>query len=665
VKGVVPSLVKLKSGPGDPEHSQLEALLSVQTKDQRAKLLTEWEAQLDAWHAERKRMQTASYRVLADFSDPNEMWMQDGYSFGSRPRRPGELIIGKVGEPIRLAEHFAAANDNFWDSLSLDKSNDADASNLHPQKRSGRMLRTRKVEFTSGRLFYLLDGSTNAYAGVDSHLMLKGPLHPHLVREIKGDNNWQEHNVAVSEGARVYVQVGAIPGKRLAIRKIIQSDRVPKVVERPNQFLLSILRDATDDSESLHTRVRDLLAEIVMLWNRDAWPASPVTQDMANLVNQMLQPESRFPISDDIQGQLKQVVAAYHEKREELKKQLHSRSATAVALMDGNGINENRLHRGSHEQPREIAIRRLPTAFGFEEIEVAGSGRLQLAQQIASDQNPLTARVLVNRLWHHLFGRGIVATVDNFGWLGERPTHPELLNHLAWRFMHEHEWSIKKMLRELVLSQTFAQSSQSTNESFEASDPQNRWLHRMPVRRMEAEAIRDSALAISGRLDRTIYGKPVPVHLTEFVIGRGRPGESGPLDGKGRRTIYSKLRRNFLPTLLTTFDFPTPFSTVGRRNVTNVPAQSLALMNDPLIYQQSDVWAARIIDELGNKSNDARIRQMYLEAFCRTPTDAETSSASDALEQFANLYDCSPDDQRVWRDLCHAMFSMNEFIYLR
>src|SRR5207253_3110480 len=158
---------------------------------------------------------------------------------------------------------------------------------------------------------------------------------------------------------------------------------------------------------------------------------------------------------------------------------------------------------------------------GGEGVPPRGSGRPELARQMtAPARNPFLARVMVNRVWHHLFGRGLVGPVDNFGVLGEAPTHPELLDYLAARFVRE-GWSIKKLIRELVLSSAYRMSSHPGGKA-EQIDPQNLLLHRMRVRRLEGEAIRDSILAISGRLDERLYGKSVPVHLTPFQDGRGR-----------------------------------------------------------------------------------------------------------------------------------------------
>jgi len=157
----------------------------------------------------------------------------------------------------------------------------------------------------------------------------------------------------------------------------------------------------------------------------------------------------------------------------------------------------------------------------------------------------------------------------------------------------------------------------------------------------------------------------VPVHLTEFVIGRGRPSKSGPLDGAGRRSIYTSVRRNFLPTLMLTFDTPIPFSTVGRRNVTNVPGQSLALTNDRFIFEQAGVWARRVIESTPGAAAEDRLRSLIASAFGRPAADAELAAFVDMRSELAQLYGVDDDDVRVWIDLCHTLLGANEFIWIR
>jgi hypothetical protein len=291
--------------------------------------------------------------------------------------------------------------------------------------------------------------------------------------------------------------------------------------------------------------------------------------------------------------------------------------------------------------------------------------RLWLAERIASDSNPLTRRVIVNRLWHHLMGRGIVPSVDNFGVLGQKPTHPQLLDYLADEFSLG-GWSIKKMIRRIVLSQTYRMSSE-LNPDAKVIDPDNSLMHRARVRRLQGEAIRDSILQIAGGLNLKMYGPPVPIHLTEFMQGRGRPGNSGPLDGDGRRSIYTEVRRNFLSPMMLAFDTPTPFNTMGRRTQSNVPAQALILMNDPLVIQQAQRWASQLIQQ-DNNIND-RIIEIYQRAFSRMPNEQERIESAEFIQSIAAEMHVDPaqiaSSMPIWRDYCHVIFNVKEFIYIQ
>ena len=345
-----------------------------------------------------------------------------------------------------------------------------------------------------------------------------------------------------------------------------------------------------------------------------------------------------------------------------------------LGMVDGSGENEHVFIRGNRktlgpEVPRRLLEaldgKPLPppgvTQYGpFEQ----GSGRLQLAKELVDPKNPLTSRVMINRLWHHLFGRGIVATTDNFGVLGQRPTHPELLDHLATRFVVE-GWSVKRMLKTLMLSSTYQMASTPNDKASEV-DPQNLLLHRARIRRLQGEAIRDSMLAISGRLDRKLFGPSVPIHVTSFMQGRGRPGGNGPLDGAGRRSLYISVRRNFLSPMMLAYDTPIPFNSVGRRNVSNVPAQALILMNDPFVVEQAKTWAKRMIVEeplLGN-----RIKRLYEMSFARPPTIDELENALKFVDQQAQELGLTAEqrinDERVWADLCHVLWNVKEFVFV-
>jgi hypothetical protein len=350
-----------------------------------------------------------------------------------------------------------------------------------------------------------------------------------------------------------------------------------------------------------------------------------------------------------------QLAARWKEQRSQLKSEAVFTSHTAPAMMDGSGENDYLLIRGNPAKPGKLEPRRFLSAISGEEPMTipVGSGRLQLAEWINSPTNPLTHRVIVNRIWHYLMGRGIVPTVDDFGVLGQRPSNPALLDHLTTRFLAEGR-SIKKMIRYIVLSKTYQMSSQSDPTAL-AKDPNNLLWHHRPPKRLEGEAIRDALLTISGTLSNKQFGPPVPIHLTPFMDGRGRPGVSGPLDGEGRRSIYISVRRNFISPWMLAFDTPVPFSTMGRRNVSNVPAQALILMNDPMVLQQAAQWRNRILAFSSNSQE--RIRYMYLAAFARPPRDEELAIASNVL--------VDANDPQQWADLAHILINTKEFIFLR
>ncbi|RMF41112.1 MAG: DUF1553 domain-containing protein [Planctomycetota bacterium] len=279
------------------------------------------------------------------------------------------------------------------------------------------------------------------------------------------------------------------------------------------------------------------------------------------------------------------------------------------------------------------------------------SGRRELAQSLTDPRHPLVARVMVNRVWHHLFGRGIVDSPDNLGELGGRPTHPQLLDYLATEFV-AHDWSVKWLVREIVTSSTYRLGSAPSSHQREA-DPDHRLWSWRPVRRMTSESLRDALLATAGSLDLRLGGPSVPVHLTPRMSGRGRPKNSGPLDGDNRRTVYIEIRRNFLDPFQLVFDFPMPSTCVGRRNVSNVPAQALSMLNDPLVHEMVDRWVART-DAV--PSPQARIALMIEQAFGR-PADAW-----EIVQCQQMLRSASPES---WRDLAHVLVNSKEFSFLR
>jgi hypothetical protein len=290
------------------------------------------------------------------------------------------------------------------------------------------------------------------------------------------------------------------------------------------------------------------------------------------------------------------------------------------------------------------------------------SGRLELAEWLARRDNPLTARVAVNRIWQNLFGRGLVATVDNFGAMGEKPSHPELLDYLASRFMDQ-GWSIKKIIREIALSRAYRLSANYQAEDA-TIDPDNVFLWRMNRRRLEVEAIRDSLLMISGQIDlHPPVESPVFGFRRAFDIGRERG--TMPEDYAvtlRNRSVYVPVLRNFIPGMFEVFDFPEPSETKGRREVTTVPTQALFLMNSPFVIEQARHAADNLL-AAGPLSDRRKVARVYRETLGREPGAEELKRSLEFLEAQGVSGESSESQHKAWSHLYQALFTSAEFRY--
>lgn len=301
------------------------------------------------------------------------------------------------------------------------------------------------------------------------------------------------------------------------------------------------------------------------------------------------------------------------------------------------------------------------------ELNRDASGRLELANWLAHRDHPLTARVMVNRIWHYLFGRGIVSTVDNFGWLGDRPTHPMLLDHLAIEFM-ESDWSVKSILRRIVLSRTYRMSTYFDAEQANA-DPDNLLLWRMRPRRLEAEEIRDAILAISGRLKRRpLGGSPAVAKLNTGWIGN----EVGEPEFKNythdHRSVYLPIVRDQIPEILQTFDFPNSTEVAGQRDSSMVPAQALYLMNSEFLIGCSQQAAAQLLNR-SQLSDWERLDQLYRCVLSRSPKPKELERDRIALEEIRQLLRAEGQEEQsvermAWGTLFQSLFASGEFLIL-
>jgi hypothetical protein len=326
-----------------------------------------------------------------------------------------------------------------------------------------------------------------------------------------------------------------------------------------------------------------------------------------------------------------------------------------MGVQDAKRIQDSQLYdRGEIAHPVKAVPRGFPQV-----IEVKGavskkqSGRLELAQWLTSRGNPLTARVMVNRVWRHLFGAGLVRTVDNFGFSGERPSHPELLDYLAIRFM-DGGWSVKKLVKEVVMSKAYRQSSAHRSDVFE-KDPDNRMLWHANKRRLDAEVIRDSMLAVSGVLDTSRRPGSMVAELegqSVSLIGFNSKLPSD-LDGSHRRSIYLPVIRDQLPDVLEQFDVANPNLVTGDRDVTNVPLQALYLLNGLFVQEQAAALEQRLTKE--KPTTQERIHRAFSLCFNRAP-DAKEQMLAKKFFQTG-----SADDPKLMTAFCQSLLSSAEF----
>ncbi|HEV8543301.1 MAG TPA: DUF1553 domain-containing protein, partial [Verrucomicrobiae bacterium] len=340
----------------------------------------------------------------------------------------------------------------------------------------------------------------------------------------------------------------------------------------------------------------------------------------------------------------------------------------ALAVRDEDGRNVKINIRGDPERLGEEVPRGFLSLIDHIQTGALGtdsSGRLQLANWIANEQNPLTVRVMVNRLWQHLFGRGLVGTPDNFGSMGELPSHPELLDYLASEFM-QNGWSTKKMIRRLMLSSTY-QLSSAYDEKDHAIDPENRYLWRANRKRLDAESLRDAILALNGSLDPKLGG--------ESLNGTPPPNtamaQRNDLLASRRRSLYLPVFRGNLNDLFQVFDFPDPHALSGKRYVTTAPTQALFLMNSPFMIDESKLWAEKLAgaSPATTASESDLIEQAYLAAFARPATGEELQRAQTFLKNYtASLAQIEPDPAarkaKAWQGFSQALLETTEFRFL-
>jgi hypothetical protein len=364
----------------------------------------------------------------------------------------------------------------------------------------------------------------------------------------------------------------------------------------------------------------------------------------------------------------------FQRELDDTNNQLASASTYALAMAIVDRPDPADIHvriRGEVDRPGTVVPR------GFLSVlaspanpsgNITGSGRMQLADWLTSKENPLLARVYVNRIWSKLLGQGIVSTPDDFGVQGQKPTNAKLLDLLAVRFV-EQGWSTKTLIRNIVLSRVYAVGSQGS-ESLVQADPENKLFGRWLRRRLEAEVIRDAVLSIAGTLDLT---RPPGTPLIELGTRElGAQSNFAPLEKPTFvRSVYLPTLRGKIPEMLAVFDMADPSLTTGKRDTTSGPDQALFLLNSPLVMEQSEAFAQRVLEAVGEDDKEG-IELAFRLVLSHKPNPAQTQAAFGYLESVRSAtraeqgadYPVDQIERTAWSQLCQSLFALPEFRYV-
>lgn len=559
-----------------------------------------WKARVDAWQAERQQRNENAKRTFwrrwdlatqADYST----WFQHGNGLPDKPTAPGEFSIALDG-PNGLGGIFPAGV--YSNGLTAKHVSRLSSDRVHLDDNYDMWLRVIGES-----------GATARYVVHD--YPRNGTVFP--VTPLSREWKWQKFDLTYWNGDDIHIELTAgkdapllvnnEPRSWFGIREAVIVRKGDPGPGEDREFLDPLYEAALAAPPKSFTDLADCylrsITDAVKAWKKGA-----ATNAQASLLDACVQ-QGLLPNQLDELGAAKPSIDEY--RRLEAEVVVPTR---VPGLEETVARNQRLFERGNHKKPADEVPRRFLEAIDATPYQSPQSGRLQLADNLLRDDNPLTRRVIVNRLWHHLFGVGIVATPDNFGRLGSEPTHPELLDYLATR-LQDHGWSMKDAIRFIVTSKTWQLSSRPSAKA-QQLDPEDRLLSHAHVRRLEAESIRDALLAVSGTLSGELFG--------------------GPVDGNSsRRSVYVRVNRNSLDPFLRVFDFPEPFSATGRRDVTNVPAQSLTLLNDDRVATLAAAWASSLLANPKLARDEDRIQAMFSTAFARPAASVDVQRSQEYL----------------------------------
>ena len=633
----------------------------------------ELRAHWDAEIADRERYNAEHFEPMWDLTGPDYAAMVGhGTGLTATPSKPGEFAIEQRGDLLLTGIYPGGAYTHLL-------------STKHPG-----VIQTPSFEVDSDYISFRVMGGDLSFVNliIENYAVPRGGIY-HLRHSPKTDEmGWVQWDTEFWKGFNAYIefatqddatrfqldpqdsQLRHRPTRRGDGRSFIGASRIVFHDEKrtPRETvvpILSLLGGEVEDAasaipaapasrEELAALIAHRAGEAVAAWRDDR-----LSEQQAVLLDELVRADLLTRSLEELVD-LRAPVAEYRLLERDVPV-----ARRVPGVIDEAAPDQPLLVRGNHRNLGEPVPRGFLTAVDSRQYPEPGLVRLRLAEAVTAPDNPLTARVAVNRVWRYLFGYGIVRTVDNFGRLGDPPSHPELLDHLAAGFVDD-GYSIKRLVRRLVLSRAYRMSSQGSPRAAEI-DPSNRLLQHANLRRLDAEAIRDAMLSISGRFDPTMYGPSVPVHYAaRRGLTQGDPN-NGPVDGDGRRSIYQEIRRNAHNPFLEVFDLPKPATTRGQRDTTNVPAQSLALLNSPFVIGQAAEWGRRLAEGEAT-SVDGRVTHMFAKALARPPAEVERARVADYLNTVAAergvdaallLYDAA-----VWQDVAHSLFNLKEFIFI-
>ncbi len=607
-----------------------------------------WNALAATLEADRRARTETSARAtpLWDLRGPDHAsWFRHGPGLGPEPTGNGAFTVVPDGEAVIAGILPAGIH-----------------THLLSNRQSGVYQSPRFVIDTDSVYVRVLGRGAVARLVIENYPIGNGGIYP-AVRPDRDDLGWIRLDTNYRRGSSAYVELVTDPAERafFGIAAVMKGD----APEPPRDTFLAAApfldgappNTAAEFAARMATRLGDTIR---------AWRDGTLDDDGRAL----LDIAGRSRLLPTMLPELP-AIAATVERYRAIERAIPL-ARRAPGVLEAAGYDAPLFIRGQHTRPAALVPRRGLSLFGnapyAEQAEAANapSGRLQLADEAVGPGRDLLARVMVNRLWHHVYGRGLVVTTDNFGLLGALPTHPDLLDWLAGRFIDE-SWSVKRALRRMVMSRAFRGSAVPSPAATQ-TDPQNELLSHAPLRRLDAESIRDSILATSGQLDPSRGGPGIDVYHTAKTEGGG---PVGPLDGHRRRSLYQRIRRNASNPFLEVFDAPKPATTRGTRDVTGGPVQALAMLNDPFVVDQATKWGVSVAAT--PDTDEARLRGMMLRALARSPDSEETALLLAHLAAvrapLAVLPDGSPRpaaeaEALAWGDMAHAILCLKEFIHV-